>query len=227
MDRAGRRPRSGSRLLAPVRAGSGRRCRATASRSNMTARRSSAGRCRAGRVGAGPAERGDRQVLRRDGGRCAAPGGRMPACMRWARWRISTSLASGPSTPCARGGELPPQAGPDRHPRLRRRRRRFRRAVQRDGPPLPLSHPGAAGAAGARSRPAGRVPQPTDPADAEAAAALAAGTISRLSAPPAARPNRLSRRSTAWKLGPAARRSTSPPRRARSCTIRCARWWAR
>ena len=31
----------------------------------------------------------------------------------------------------------------------------------------------------------------------------------------------------AWRSQPAARRSTSPPRRARSCTTRCARWWAR
>ena len=54
-----------------------------------------------------------------------------------------------------------------------------------------------------------------------------AGTTSRRFAPPAARPSRRSRRSTAWRSRPAARKSTSPRRRARSCTTRCARWWAR
>ena len=129
----------------------------------------------------------------------------------------------------ARGGELPPQARPDRHPRLRRRRRRFRRPLQRHGAPLPLSHPGAAGPAGARPRPGvvGAAADAMRRRCGKRPRRWSAGTTSPPFAPPAARPNRRSRRSTAWRSRPAARRSTSPPRRARSCTTRCARWWAR
>ncbi len=54
-----------------------------------------------------------------------------------------------------------------------------------------------------------------------------AGTISRLSATSNARPNRRSRRSTSSTCIACATTSTSPRRRARSCTRRCAPWSVR
>ena len=102
--------------------------------------------------GAGPAHRGDRQVLGRDGlAARGRPHGRRRACAGPGRAFRPCARVAGRHR--ARGGELPPQARPDRHPRLRRRRRRFRRALQRRCAPLPLPHPGAPGAARARPRP--------------------------------------------------------------------------
>src|SRR5215510_13246666 len=54
-----------------------------------------------------------------------------------------------------------------------------------------------------------------------------AGTTSPPSAPPNAKPNRRSRRSTGWRSSARATRCASTPPPARSCTTRCARWWAR
>src|SRR6266566_4055801 len=52
-------------------------------------------------------------------------------------------------------------------------------------------------------------------------------TTSPPSGPPNARPNRRSRRSIGSRPSARARKSAFSPRRARSYTIRCARWWAR
>ncbi len=155
----------------------------------------------AGRFGAGPADRGDRQVLRRDGvaarggphgcrRACAGPG---RALRPWARaWPVDTVRA-------AVNFHLKPDpiamldcavVADD-----------FDARFSADGAPLPLSHPGAPGPARARSRP-GVVGAAAD-CDAEAmregADRWSAGTTSRRSAPPAARPSRRSRRSIAWR----------------------------
>ena len=42
------------------------------------------------------------EAIAKFSGESVGPAGRMPACMRWARWRTSTWAATGPSTPCAR-----------------------------------------------------------------------------------------------------------------------------
>ena len=100
-----------------------------------------AGRPRGGAACASPA----RRVT------CAAPGAPTPACMRWARWRISIWQGMG-AVSRARGDELSfaPCAG--RGPRLRAGRGRFRRALLRHRAPLPVPHPDAARAAGARTQ---------------------------------------------------------------------------
>ena len=182
-----------------------------------------------GRLGAGPADRGDRQVLRRDGLACAGPAARTPACMRWARSRISTLRRAWPvdTVRAAVNFHLKPDpiavldcavVADDFDARFSATARHYRyRILSRPAPPV-LD----------RDR-VWWVPQPMH-VEAMQAGAEIAGRPARL--------HDVSRRRLPGQVAgqdarppggarPAARRSVSTPRRARSCTTRCARWWAR
>ena len=67
----------------------------------MTARPSSAGSCRRTAPSVQGASREAIKAFSGETPRCAAPAAPMPACMRWARSRISISPRNGPPTRCA------------------------------------------------------------------------------------------------------------------------------
>ena len=108
-------------------------------------------------------------------------------------------------------------------------RRRFRRALFRDGAALSLPHPQPPRAAGAGceqglvGRPSRSMPRPCTARRRR----LSAGTISPPSAPSIARRKARSRRSTGSMSRGSAMPSRSAPRRGPSCTTRSARWSAR
>src|SRR5271170_5680143 len=157
-----------------------------------------------------------------------APGALTPACMRWARSRMSTLSAHGTRSGSARAST--PCSSLTRS-----------RSSAPNGP-APSSTPGAAPApativigsstAAPRSRssvaaPGGLSPLSTPGRCTRPPRRWSAGTIS----PPfAIRNARRNRRSAPWtgsRSCATATRSSSKPPRSRSCTARCARWSAR
>ena len=203
-------------------------CPATASPSNTTARRFSAGSAK-------PTARACRARSRRHcfasrarRAACAAPAAPTQACTRWGRWRTSISTRTWEPFRVREALNFHLRPAPVAVIDCDLRRRRLRRALQRHGAALPLPNPVASRAAGARARP--RVVAARRARCRRACTRRrrrsSAATISRPSAPPSARRIRRCARSTGWMCRATPTRSSSRRRRARSCTIRCARWSA-
>ena len=161
--------------------------------------------------------------------RSRAPGAPIPASMRWARSPISTLPATGRPTPCATRST--PTSGRRRSPSFRRdavapdfdarfsavRRHYLYRLLDRRAPPVARPRPRLVGRPAprprghARGRPGARRP-----------ARFHHLPLVRVPGEVAGEDPRPARRRRA-----PATRSWSSPRRAPSCTTRCARWSAR
>ena len=195
----------------------------------MTARPSSAGRCRRW---ARPCRAASTEAIHKFSGESGFAARRRPHRRRRARAGPGRAFRPRARMAVRHGAgrrQFPSQARPDRDPRLRHRARRFRRPLQRDRAPLSLSHPGAARAAGARPRPR---------LVGAAAAVCRRHARGRRRARRPARLHHLPRRRLP---GQVAGQDARPPRRhgrrrgdrhrrlrrARSCTTRCAPWSAR
>ena len=195
----------------------------------MTAPGSSAGSARRTGFGAGGARSRDRALLRRARhGSRRRPHRCRRACARPDRASRSAARHAGRGDP--QRAQSSPAAGGDQRARGRAGAGRFRCAAFGDPAGLPLSHPQPPGAADASIAAGSGMSRRRSTAEAMQEGRAPARRPSRfLDLPRFAVPGEIAGEDARCARGDAARATRSGSRRgrARSCTIRCATWWAR